>query len=263
MDFEMITYDVNGPVGWITLNRPEAMNALHPQMAAELDAALDTAEGDDEVRALAITGAPPAFCAGADLKFVLGTLEDETRVEFQKFLEGLGRVLNRIEASPLPSIAAVNGLALAGGLELLLCCDLVLAAESAKLGDAHANYGLMPGGGSSIRLTRKIGPTRAKYLLYTGDFLPAAAFVEAGLVNQVVADDELRPTVQSLGERIAARSPLSIRRMKQLVNAADDAPLHAGLRHEIDLMLLHTHSRDLAEGLKAFKEKRQPSFSGK
>src|SRR5690606_29889020 len=128
--------------------------------------------------------------AGADLKYVRRTTQgDETAVA--RFLDSVLGVMGRLEKFPKPTIAAVNGLALAGGLELVLCCDLVIAARSARLGDAHANFGLLPGGGSSVRLPRKIGPTRAKYLLFTGDFVPAEELVSSGLVNEVVDDAEL------------------------------------------------------------------------
>ncbi|TXH40894.1 MAG: enoyl-CoA hydratase/isomerase family protein, partial [Burkholderiaceae bacterium] len=150
---------------WIRLNRPEAMNSLTPQLLAGLSAALDEAQARDEVKAIGLTGAGRAFCAGADLKFVRA---DVTGPEAAAaFLQRVLATMNRIAAFPKPVIAALNGLALAGGLELVLCCDLVIAARSAKLGDAHANYGLLPGGGASVRLPRLIGAARAKYLMFT------------------------------------------------------------------------------------------------
>lgn len=263
MAYETIKIEQRGGVAWITLQRPEAMNSLSPQLVEELAAALDQAERDPEVRALAITGSPPAFCAGADLKFIGSEVGVAFGDALAAFLERVGSVFNAIEDSPLPTIAAVNGLALAGGLELVLCCDLVVAAESAKIGDAHANYGLLPGGGSSARLPRKIGPTRAKYLLFTGDFLPAGDLVECGLVNRVVADDELESSVQEIAAKIASKSPLATRRVKQLVADAVDQPLHSALRQEISAITVHTQSADMREGLAAFNEKRQPNFSGK
>jgi enoyl-CoA hydratase/carnithine racemase len=263
MTGEVIKFEQRGPVAWITLNRPEAMNALSPDVVGELAQALEKAEVDPVVRALAITGSPPAFCAGADLKFLGGAADASFGDALGVFLEQISTVFNALENSPLPTIAAVNGLALAGGLELLLCCDLVIAAASAKIGDAHANYGLLPGGGSSVRLPRKIGPTRAKYLLYTGEFVLASDLVECGLVNRVVPDAELEATVQAIGETIAARSPLATRRVKQLVADALDQPLHSALRQEITMGIAHTQSEDMREGLAAFNEKRKPEFTGK
>jgi len=263
MNDTTVIYEQRGPVGWITLNRPEAMNSLTPQLGKELGAALVAAESEKSVHALVITGAAPAFCAGADLKFVGGNTKASFGEALASFLDDLGAVFNAIEASPLPTIAAVNGLALAGGLELVLCCDLVVAAQTAKLGDAHVNFGLLPGGGSSIRLPRKIGPTRAKYLLYTGDFVPAPELVACGLVNDVVADEELETSVQTLASRIAAKSPLSISRIKQLVGDGADQPLQSALRQEINALIVHTQSDDMREGLAAFAEKRKPVFTGR
>ncbi len=263
MTFNSIKYEQRGAVAWITLHRPDAMNALSPELIEELDQALTSAEGDPAIRALAITGTPPAFCAGADLKFIGGEVGASFGDSLAAFLDRIGPVFNALEASPLPTIAAINGLALAGGLELVLCCDLVVAAERAKLGDAHANYGLLPGGGSSVRLPRKIGPTRAKYLLYTGEFLPAVDLVECGLVNRVVPDAALELTVQTIAEKIAAKSPLATARVKQLVADAVDQPLHSALRQEVNAVIVHTQSADIREGLAAFNEKRKPKFTGK
>ncbi len=258
-----VMYATRDAVAWLTLNRPDAMNALSPDLGDALGEALARAEADPEINALVITGAGQAFCAGADLKFLRGENGSLSIDAFARFLDELGTVFNAIESSPLPTIAAVNGLALAGGLELVLCCDLVIAAESAKIGDAHANYGLIPGGGSSVRLPRKIGPTRAKYLLFSGEFVCAADLVECGLVNCVVSDDELNSAAQDLARRIASKSPLGISRMKQLVADGIDQPLHSALRQEANLLLVHARSEDMHEGLAAFNEKRAPQFSGR
>jgi enoyl-CoA hydratase/carnithine racemase len=232
-------------------------------MVAATDAALDGAETSAAVRALVITGAGRAFSAGADLKAVRGQLAGDAASFTKGFVTDLLALLARLERSPLPVIAAVNGLALAGGIEIVLACDLVLAAESARLGDAHANYGLIPGGGGSVRLPRKIGPTRAKMLMFTGDFVPAAALVASGLVNQVVADDRLVPEVEALVDRLAGKSPLGLARMKQLVNDGLEQPLDTAIRLEFALMQAHALSADMAEGLAAFEAKRRPKFTGR
>ena len=157
---------------WITLNRPDAINSLNDAVADSLAAGLDAAAADNALRCIIIRAEGRVFCVGADLKVVQEKSDEGT---MDTFVNRLSDVFNQIETFPKPVIAAVNGLALAGGLELILCYDSVIAAESAKIGDAHANYGLIPGGGGSVRLPRKIGPTRAKYLMYTGDFLEATA----------------------------------------------------------------------------------------
>jgi enoyl-CoA hydratase/carnithine racemase len=171
-------------------------------------------------------------------------------------------MLCRLENFPRPVIALVNGVALAGGLELVLCCDLVIAARSATLGDAHANLGLLPGGGASVRLPRKIGVTRAKYLLFTGESQSAEEFVTSGLVNQVVDDDRLMDAARSLVQKLETKSTLALRRVKSLVDDGLEQPREIALRAELLAGELHAQSFDMKEGLKAFVEKRGPRFKG-
>lgn len=247
---------------WLTLNRTAALNAITPEVVEALDSALSSAESDAAVHAVVLTGNGRAFCAGADLKYVRRTTQgDETAVA--RFLDSVLGVMGRLEKFPKPTIAAVNGLALAGGLELVLCCDLVIAARSARLGDAHANFGLLPGGGSSVRLPRKIGPTRAKYLLFTGDFVPAEELVAAGLVNRVVDDADLLDAAGEIVARLRNKSPLVLRRMKALVDDGLEQPVETALRLELLASEVHAHSHDMKEGLAAFEEKREPRFIGR
>ena len=257
-----ILFETRDGALWLTLNRPAALNALTPAVVDGLASALARAERDPEVRAVVLTGTGRAFCAGADLKYVRESANgDEGAVA--AFLDAVLAVMTRLEKFPRPVIAAVNGMALAGGLELVLCCDLVIAARSAKIGDAHANFGLLPGGGGSVRLPRKIGPTRAKYLLYTGEFVPAERLVEAGLVNEVVDDAELPQAAQRLVDRLKAKSPLVLRRMKALVDDGLEQPIETALRLELLASEAHAHSHDMKEGLAAFEEKRTPRFVGR
>ena len=246
---------------WITLNRPDALNALTPEVVSGVNAAIDRAVSDSEIKAVVLTGAGRAFCAGADLKFVRNQPGAEAAIG--PFLNSVLEMMTRIETCPRPVIAALNGLALAGGLELVMCCDLVLAVRSTKIGDAHANYGLLPGGGSSVRLPRKIGPTRAKYLLFTGEFVPAPDLVLPGLVNEVVEDRQLIKAVERLVAKLAAKSPLVLRRMKALVDDGLEQPSATALRLEILASEVHAHSHDMKEGLAAFEEKRKPHFIGR
>lgn len=257
-----VAYDIRGQAAWIRIDRPDAMNALSPDVVEGLREALDRAKADDDVRVLVVTGTGRAFCAGADLKAIREMSGDDPGRNTLRFLEHAGKVFDGLEAFPKPVIAAVNGLALAGGLELVLCCDLVIAGKSAKLGDAHANFGLIPGGGGSIRLPRKAGPTMAKYLLFTGEFLPAADLVACGLVNEVVPDGQLTERIDALVEVIASKSPLGLSRMKQLVHDGLDQPVATGVRLELLASEAHASSHDVAEGLAAFQEKRPPRFTG-
>ncbi len=263
MSYDTIIVDDHDRHVAITLNRPDALNSISPAMIDDLNAALDGLEDRPLLCALSITGSGRAFCAGADLKAAKERMAGMDAAAVNSgFLDDLRRLLLRIEAFPAPVIAAVNGLALAGGLELLLACDLVVAVESTKLGDAHANYGLLPGGGSSVRLPRKIGPTRAKQLIFTGDFLPARQMMDWGLVNQVVPDDGLAGALEALVGTLAARSPIGLRRMKRMVDDGLEQSLGAALRYELSLNAQHAASHDRIEGLAAFAEKRKPNFKG-
>lgn len=262
MDYKNLLVDHRGEGIWISLNRPDAMNALNLETVVELEQAFSAAEQDPRVRVIVITGKGRAFCAGADLKFVNETLGAADRNLFLSFVHRVSELMAYLASLPKPVIAAVNGLALAGGLELVLSCDLVIAAEKAKLGDAHANFGLLPGAGSSYRLPRKIGPTRAKMMLFTGEFFSASDFLSAGLVNQVVPEGELETVVETLVKKIASKSPLCIRRMKTLVDDSMDQATDTAMRLELLALEAHSTSKDMREGLAAFNEKRAPRYTG-
>jgi enoyl-CoA hydratase len=253
---------VEGATAWITLNRPQAMNAMSPALAAALSDAIDRVEGDERVRVAVITGAGRAFSAGGDLKSFRASV---TSGGHDAFLAGLGEsqaMFRRIEQLRCPLIAAVNGYAVAGGLELILCCDLVIASESARIGDGHVTYGVIPGGGATARLPRKIPVNVAKMLLLTGELWPARDLVACGLVNQVVPDTELKATVQDLAERIARNSPLGLRLIKRLVNDGLDRPVEDAVGGELSAFESYVRSADFLEGLTAFAEKRPPRFTG-
>lgn len=249
---------------WITLNRPDAMNALSDTMCSELMVAIERIEGDPAVRVVVLTGAGRAFCAGADLKGVLEHTGTQSGADdpLMKFLELAAGMMERLRAMPKVTIAALNGLTMAGGLELAMACDLILAAESARIGDAHVNFGVFPGAGGAAVLPRRIGPTAAKYLLFTGDTMPAAELVPLGLVNRVVPDALLLEEVGKLAARIASKSPLVLRRMKQAVADGLEQSQAAALRMERLVLHAHRHSHDLGEGLAAFAGKRKPEFKG-
>jgi len=258
-----VLYALEDAVAWITLNRPEAMNAMSPALTAGLVEAVDAVERDDSVRAVVITGAGRAFSAGGDLK---SFREAVSAAQFESFVERLRQsqaMFRRIEQLARPVIAAVNGYAVAGGLELILCCDLVIAAESAMIGDGHAKYGIIPGGGSTARLPRKVPVNVAKMLLLSGELWPARDLLAAGLVNQVVPDGELRTVVAALAAKIARNSPLGLKLIKRLVNDGRDQPVELAARAELGAFESYVRSDDFREGLSAFAEKRVPRFSGR
>jgi len=258
-----VLYAVEDAVAWLTLNRPEAMNAMSPALTEGLVDAIDAVERDDTVSAVVITGAGRAFSAGGDLK---SFREAVSAGQFEGFVERLRQsqaMFRRVEQLARPVIAAVNGYAVAGGLELILCCDLVIAAESAMIGDGHAKYGIIPGGGSTARLPRKVPVNVAKMLLLTGELWPARNLLAAGLVNQVVPDGELRATVAALAARLARNSPLGLKLIKRLVNDGLDQPVELAARAELGAFESYVRSDDFREGLAAFAEKRTPRFSGR
>jgi enoyl-CoA hydratase len=267
-----MTTEADGPVRterrgaalWLWLNRPNALNSLTLQMVRGLHQGLDLAT-DPGVRVVVIAGKGRAFCAGADLTQVLSRVsgDAEPAAEEDDFLQQVSAAFDRLEAFDKPVIAAVHGLAVAGGLELVLCCDLVVATRSASFGDAHANYGLLPAGGGSIRLPRRVGPARAKHLMFTGVTVPAEDLAGTDLITALVADGQLASEVDNLVAAIAGKSPLGIAAMKALIDDGLDLTREAGLRMERQRAAAHTRTHDFHEGLSAFAEKRRPKFTGR
>ncbi|CAN5411578.1 enoyl-CoA hydratase/isomerase family protein [soil metagenome] len=252
-----------GKTAWIRLNKPKSLNALTIQMIDAFEQTLAELEDDKTLCAVVVTGTERAFSAGADLK-ELQLRADGAGYESgpNSFVDRLNTFLCRLEEFPLPVIAAVRGWAMAGGLEIVLACDLVIAGESARFGDAHANFGLLPGGGSSVRLPRKVGPMRAREMMFTGDSYTAGDMKLAGLVTTVVNDGAVEDEAGKLADRLALRSPTGLRRMKSLLLQTPEQPKAAGLRMEQLEWALHAMSNDLREGISAFREKRTPQFTG-
>lgn len=259
MAYETIRYEVRAGVAHITLQRPDQLNALSFGMRAELSAAFDACAADPAVRAVLLSGAGRAFCAGVDLRdgsFEEGPIESvEVRVrgDFRAKLAGLGK----------PSVAALHGYVLGGGLELALCCDLRVAAEDTEFGQPEINLGSIPAGGATQRLPRLIGTARALELLLTGDRIAAAEAYRLGLVNRVVPRETLMATATALAETLAAKAPLAVRYLREAVYRGLDLPLEDGLRLEAYLGGLLRTTADRAEGLAAFREKRPPRFEGR
>ncbi len=249
---------------WLTLNRPDAFNALDADIVAALAAACDRVERERDIRLVVVTGNGKAFCAGADLKGVLS--ETDSAVDqaqaLAAFLTRTGKVFDRLERLGVPTIAVVNGVALAGGLELILCCDFAIAVDTATIGEGHAKFAQLPGAGGSVRLPRRIGAARAKYMMFTGDLLTAEQALAWGLVDFVVPAAGLDALLEATSRRIADKSALVLARMKSLVLDGQEQPKDVALRAEIAMGASHTASYDRNEGLAAFVEKRKPAYRG-
>ena len=259
MSFETIILEKADGVGKITLNRPNALNALSSKLLTELETAVQDCERDKEIKVVVITGAGRAFSAGADLKELSGSDPEKTISVIKIF----HRVFNVIENLEKPVIAAINGLALAGGLELVMACDLAVLAEDAKIGDQHANFGLVPGGGGTQRLPRLIGIRRGKELMLTGVWLSPKEALEFGLVNKVAPTGRLMETVKELTDNLVKKSSMASKAIKYLVNEGMKMNLDDGLALEIEEVRKHFQTEDLKEGISAFIEKREPNFPGR
>lgn len=254
----VLLQDVGPGIVVLTLNRPKKLNALSPEVMAEQEARLDELEARPDLRVVILTGAGRAFCAGGDLAGFLALLESNP----EGLLETLAynqRVLSRVEALPVPVIAAVNGVAVAGGLELMLCCDLLVAAEGAKIGDGHARYGIVPAGGATLRLAERMSPAVAARLFYTAALLPAEELLVSGLLTSVVPPDALMEHCLDLARQIARQSPEAIRHARTLTRGDLQSPARqARLDAEIAAFATHLQGQDLYEGLRAFRDGRTP-----
>lgn len=241
-------------IATITMNRPDALNALNMETRMEFLNAIEDIQNDDEVRVLIITGAGRAFIAGADIK----ELKETNMLQARK-VPRLGEVVENLEK---PVIAAVNGFALGGGCEIAMACDIIVASESAKFGQPEVNLGVIPGGGGTQRLPPIVGPQRAKELIFTGDLIDAKEAERIGLVNRVVPASELDSAVRSIAEKIAAKSPVAIRLAKAAINRGLRTNLETGLAYEKELYAMSQTTEDKTEGIAAFLEKRKPVFRG-
>jgi enoyl-CoA hydratase len=259
MELTTLTYAAQDGIARAVLNRPAQLNAISPALLEDLDRVCEAVEKDRAVRVVTLTAAGRAFCAGADLKAVKELVPDAER--WSGFMRLWHRVFNRVEALPVPVIAGVHGLALAGGLELVLVADLVVMDATARLGDQHANFGLIAGGGGSQRLPRLIGARRAKELMLLGGWVDAEQALAWGLVNRVVSAGGVAAAVEELARALAQKSGAASRTAKRLVAQGLDLSLADGLELELRLAGEHMRSADAAEGLRAFAEKRTPVFT--
>jgi enoyl-CoA hydratase len=262
--YEYIIYEKNtNGVATVTFNRPEKMNSLCLPLLRELGDAMNDAENNPDVRVIILTGKGKAFCAGADLGDVnnrntASGLDKEAEAEFHRTAKA---AFGKIENCTKPLIAAVNGYAIAGGFEMCLWCDIVIASENARIGDGHATYILM-GPISTNLLPRQIGYKKSMELLLTGDLWPAQDLEKAGFVNRVVPADKLMETANQMAAKIAEKSPLGSKYTKAIVKQAVSAPTDVVNDYAFSVLTLIGLSKDRAEGVKAFAEKRKPRYTG-
>lgn len=258
MAYETIIVEVEDHVAKITLNRPDALNALNDQLMSELAEAMSAAQADGKVRCIVLTGSEKAFAAGADIAM----MKDKTYVEV--FTEDLfgpeTAAINRVRK---PIIAAVSGYALGGGCELAMMCDFIIASETAKFGQPEVNLGVMAGIGGSQRLTRAVGKAKAMDMNLTGRFMDAAEAERSGLVSRVVSPKKLMEETMSAAQKIAEKSMISTMAIKEAVNKSFEVPLREGLLFERRLFHSLFATEDQKEGMAAFLEKRQPQFRDK
>lgn len=254
-----------GSIAWLRLNRPQALNALSRQMLTELHQAVTQAQQDTRVRVVVLTGTGRAFCAGGDIVELLADMPgpgSNPKPGQPDYLDVVAETFAAVRGLTKPLITAVNGIAMGGGLELILCSDLVIAARNAMIGDGHANFCIFPGGGSAALLPRRLPLNVAKHLLFSGEALPAEAWERYGIVNQIVEPDQLEAATQRLARQLSQKSPALLARLKRVADASPDKALVDALRDELFELRAHTRSQDMLEGLQAFVQKRQPSFTG-
>lgn len=263
MSYETLLYAKKARIGYVTLNRPQILNAQSPEMFEELARVFGEIKGDAEVGVVILTGAGDrAFSAGADINF-LKTLAQTTPIAAKAFVEKNRLAFGAIEHLGKPVIAAVNGYALGGGCELAMACHMRIASETARFGQPEINLGLFPGAGGTQRLPRLVGRGIALELMLTGEAISAQEAYRLGLVNKVVPPAELIPTAEKLAQQILAKSPLAASVILEAVQHGMEMTLAEGLQLEANLFGVICGTEDMKEGTAAFIEKRQPTFTGK
>ena len=263
MSYETLQLEMRGPVGLLTLNRPDRLNALTVQVANEFKAAVAEAM-ERGARAIVITGAGRAFSAGGDLREMQEIAKKDGRVEafFDEPLRVLNESIMLIRETPVPFIAAVNGVASGGGCNLALACDLVIAAESAKFNQAFIKIGLTPDCGGTFMLPRLVGWKKATELLFTGDLVNAQAAAEMGMINSVTPDQELMSRAMAMADKLAQAPTAAIAEIKKLLDASAANDLRSQLDLEHKTQIESGKTKDFVEGVSAFLEKRPPRFVG-
>jgi len=258
--YQTLIYEKKENIGVLTINRPQRMNAISNELTSELKKFLDEIENDDELRVLVITGAgDKAFVAGADIN----ELVDRDALIGRRVSRQRQEIFSRIENLHVPAIAAINGYALGGGLELALACSIRVCSDKAQFGAPEVKLGIIPGDGGTQRLPRLVGLGRAMEMILTGDFIDAEEAYRIGLVNKIVPHEELMEKAMELAKKIASRPPLAVRYAKETVNRSLEGSTVSGFALESFLHALSCTTEDKKEGVSAFLEKRKGKFKGR
>jgi enoyl-CoA hydratase len=258
--YKTLFYEKKDGIGIVTLNRPEALNALNSAVYTELYDVFEAMENDDEVRAVILTGSgEKAFAAGSDVV----EMQNMDTIAAQKFMATIRKASDRIYSLSKPTIAAINGYALGGGCELSMCCDLRICSEKARFGQPEINLGLIPGASGTQRLPRLIGVAKAKEMIFLGDMIDAATALNLGLVNKVVPPDKLMEEAMSWAAKLAAKSGPVLAMAKLAINTGIDTDIDSGLDIEALCDALCFATEDQKEGMKAFLEKRKVVFKNR
>ena len=259
MTYENLLVERDGAVVTVTVNRPKALNALNPATLGDLRRCGEELRQDTTVRCVLITGAGErAFVAGADI----AAMQQMSAIDGRRFALLGQAVMRQWELLPIPVIAAVNGFALGGGLELALACDLILAADTARFGQPEVNLGIIPGFGGTQRLARRIGVEAARLLIYTGDLIDAQEALRLGLLARVLPAAELLPAAKQLAATLAAKAPVALQQAKSAINTGSDMALDDACRYEAEAFAVAFGTNDRGEGMRAFLEKRPAAFKG-
>jgi enoyl-CoA hydratase/carnithine racemase len=255
-----ICYSVANGIGQITLDRPDSYNYLNNELLEDFLTILEEARADDHLKAVSISGSGGNFCAGAETSMFREAVENNDRATVDRFIGRIHRVTRELEELAVPVLAVVEGYALAGGLELLLACDLRLAAEDAQFGDEHTKYGLVPGGGATQRLYRQLDTVRANELVFTDRRLSGEEAQAYGLVTKSVPPDQLAEEAAALESSLARRSRASVEMTKDLIREGNSIPKRQGLVLERQAVVKHYFTEDAKRGFRALTENRRPEF---
>lgn len=259
IEFKYVIDEKKDHVGIMTLNRPDALNALNTEMLAEMSDAFDELAEDDDVRVIIVTGAGRAFAAGADI----GEMAELSMIEGRAFGNIGQKLYRRMEKSEKPTIAAVNGYALGGGLELSMCCDIRIASEKAVFGQPETGLGITPGFSGTQRLTAIVGRSKAAEMILTAENIRADEALRCGLVSKVVEADKLMDAAEEMAAKIASKAPLAVRWANSAIKRGSQVDIDSGIAIEADLFGMCFGTEDQKEGMKAFLEKRKAEFKGK